>query len=290
MHFQWYPGHMTKARRMIEEQLKLVDLVIEIADARIPVSSRNPDIDTLISGKRRVLIFGKYDLADPVRTKSFLDGVNDKNANNNAIAIDLRNRKDTDKLNGIIREVCREKVEHDRKRGIINRPVKAMVLGIPNVGKSTLINAMAGKSSAKVGNKPGVTKGKQWISIGSNMLLLDTPGILWPKFEDRKAGIKLALIGSMPDDLFDRTELAYVLTRYLMNNYFGAIEKRYSMDIDLKNRFSEHPGNEELSEIMGLLAAGKGLLKKGGEPDTDRAAAVLLDDFRSGKLGRISLE
>jgi ribosome biogenesis GTPase A len=281
---------MTKARRMIEEQLKLVDLVIEIADARIPVSSRNPDIDTLISGKRRVLIFGKYDLADPVRTKSFLDGVNDKNANNNAIAIDLRNRKDTDKLNGIIREVCREKVEHDRKRGIINRPVKAMVLGIPNVGKSTLINAMAGKSSAKVGNKPGVTKGKQWISIGSNMLLLDTPGILWPKFEDRKAGIKLALIGSMPDDLFDRTELAYVLTRYLMNNYFGAIEKRYSMDIDLKNRFSEHPGNEELSEIMGLLAAGKGLLKKGGEPDTDRAAAVLLDDFRSGKLGRISLE
>ena len=281
---------MTKARRMIEDQLKLVDLVIEIADARIPVSSRNPDIDTLISGKRRVLIFGKYDLADPVRTKSFLDGVNDKNANNNAIAIDLRNRKDTDKLNGIIREVCREKVEHDRKRGIINRPVKAMVLGIPNVGKSTLINAMAGKSSAKVGNKPGVTKGKQWISIGSNMLLLDTPGILWPKFEDRKAGIKLALIGSMPDDLFDRTELAYVLTRYLMNNYFGAIEKRYSMDIDLKNRFSEHPGNEELSEIMGLLAAGKGLLKKGGEPDTDRAAAVLLDDFRSGKLGRISLE
>ncbi len=281
---------MTKARRMIEEQLKLVDLVIEIADARIPVSSRNPDIDTLISGKRRVLIFGKYDLADPVRTKSFLDGVNDKNANNNAIAIDLRNRKDTDKLNGIIREVCREKVEHDRKRGIINRPVKAMVLGIPNVGKSTLINAMAGKSSAKVGNKPGVTKGKQWISIGSNMLLLDTPGILWPKFEDRKAGIRLALIGSMPDDLFDRTELAYVLTRYLMNNYFGAIEKRYSMDIDLKNRFSEHPGNEELSEIMGLLAAGKGLLKKGGEPDTDRAAAVLLDDFRSGKLGRISLE
>ena len=281
---------MTKARRMIEEQLKLVDLVIEIADARIPVSSRNPDIDTLISGKRRVLIFGKYDLADPVRTKSFLDGVNDKNANNNAIAIDLRNRKDTDKLNGIIREVCREKVEHDRKRGIINRPVKAMVLGIPNVGKSTLINAMAGKSSAKVGNKPGVTKGKQWISIGSNMLLLDTPGILWPKFEDRKAGIRLALIGSMPDDLFDRTELAYVLTRYLMNNYFGAIEKRYSMDIDLKNRFSEHPGNEELSEIMGLLAAGKGLLKKGGEPDTDRAAAVLLDDFRSGKLGMISLE
>jgi ribosome biogenesis GTPase A len=275
---------------MIEEQLKLDDLVIEIADARIPVSSRNPDIDTLISGKRRVLIFGKYDLADPVRTKSFLDGVNDKNANNNAIAIDLRNRKDTDKLNGIIREVCREKVEHDRKRGIINRPVKAMVLGIPNVGKSTLINAMAGKSSAKVGNKPGVTKGKQWISIGSNMLLLDTPGILWPKFEDRKAGIRLALIGSMPDDLFDRTELAYVLTRYLMNNYFGAIEKRYSMDIDLKNRFSEHPGNEELSEIMGLLAAGKGLLKKGGEPDTDRAAAVLLDDFRSGKLGRISLE
>ena len=281
---------MTKARRMIEEQLKLVDLVIEIADARIPVSSRNPDIDTLISGKRRVLIFGKYDLADPVRTKSFLDGVNDKNANNNAIAIDLRNRKDTDKLNGIIREVCREKVEHDRKRGIINRPVKAMVLGIPNVGKSTLINAMAGKSSAKVGNKPGVTKGKQWISIGSNMLLLDTPGILWPKFEVRKAGIRLALIGSMPDDLFDRTELAYVLTRYLMNNYFGAIEKRYSMDIDLKNRFSEHPGNEELSEIMGLLAAGKGLLKKGGEPDTGRAAAVLLDDFRSGKLGRISLE
>ena len=281
---------MTKARRMIEEQLKLVDLVIEIADARIPVSSRNPDIDTLISGKRRVLIFGKYDLADPVRTKSFLDGVNDKNANNNAIAIDLRNRKDTDKLNGIIREVCREKVEHDRKRGIINRPVKAMVLGIPNVGKSTLINAMAGKSSAKVGNKPGVTKGKQWISIGSNMLLLHTPGILWPKFEDRKAGIRLALIGSMPDDLFDRTELAYVLTRYLMNNYFGAIEKRYSMDIDLKNRFSEHPGNEELSEIMGLLAAGKGLLKKGGEPDTGRAAAVLLDDFRSGKLGRISLE
>lgn len=281
---------MTKARRMIEEQLKLVDLVIEIADARIPFSSRNPDIDTLISGKRRVLIFGKSDLADPVRTKSFLDGINDKNANNKAIAIDLRNRKDTDKLNGIIREVCREKVEHDRKRGIINRPVKAMVLGIPNVGKSTLINAMAGKSSAKVGNKPGVTKGKQWISIGSNMLLLDTPGILWPKFEDRKAGIKLALIGSMPDDLFDRTELAYVLTDYLMNSYSGAIEKRYSMDIDLKNRFSEHPGNEELSEIMGLLAAGKGLLKKGGEPDTDRAAAVLLDDFRSGKLGRISLE
>lgn len=276
MKIQWYPGHMTKAKRMMQEDIKLIDLVIELLDARIPISSRNPDIDTLSANKSRLILLNKYDLADDKITSEWTEYFTSKGFY--VVKLDSRNRGGMKQVQNAIMEACKAKIERDRKRGIINRPVRAMVAGIPNVGKSTFINSFAGKACAKTGNKPGVTKGKQWIRLNKNVELLDTPGILWPKFDDEKVGTDLAFIGSVNDQILNLNELGYELVEFIINNYPGAIKNRYEVDESNPN------------EIFEAVAMNKSCIKKGGEPDIDKAVAMIIDDFRSGKLGKISIE
>ena len=211
MNFQWYPGHMTKAKRQMQEDIKLIDLVIELVDARIPLSSRNPDIDELGKNKYRLILMNKADLADKEQTKKWAEYFKSKGFF--VVSLDARTKNSMKSITDIVMEACKEKIERDRKRGIKNRPVRAMVVGIPNVGKSTFINSYAGKACAKTGNKPGVTKGKQWIRLNKNVELLDTPGILWPKFEDQMVGLRLALIGSIKDEILNIDELAMELIK-----------------------------------------------------------------------------
>ncbi len=277
MQFQWYPGHMTKAKRQMQEDIKLVDLVIELVDARIPVSSRNPDIDTLGKGKARLILLNKSDLADERKNEGWTEFFKKKGYY--VVRMDARNKGSMKQVSAIIAEACKEKAERDLRRGIKNRPVRAMVVGIPNVGKSTFINTFAGKACAKTGNKPGVTKGKQWIRLNKNVELLDTPGILWPKFEDQSVGLRLALIGSIKDDILNIDELSLELIQILREEYPGVLKERYGM--------------EEEGTPAGLLekiALNRGCIKKGNEVDYAKAAALVLDEFRTGKLGKISLE
>lgn len=277
MNYQWYPGHMTKAKRMMQEDMKLIDLVIELTDARVPLSSRNPDIDELGKNKARLILLNKSDLADERQNEVWAAYFKEKGYF--TAKIDARSGAGMKQIQEIIREACKEKTERDRKRGILNRPVRAMVVGIPNVGKSTFINTFAGKACAKTGNKPGVTKGKQWIRLNKNVELLDTPGILWPKFEDQSVGLKLAVIGSIKDELLQTEELAMWIISFLRGRYAGFLSKRYQI---------EELGTEP--EILEKIAFARGCRLKGDLPDYQKAAALLVDDLRSGKLGRITLE
>ena len=271
MNYQWYPGHMTKARRMMQENIKLIDLVIELVDARIPISSRNPDIDELGKGKPRIILLNKSDLADPVWNKKWVEYFAAKGMG--VLEINSRTGMGIKSIQGLVQEVCKEKIERDRKRGIVNRPVRAMVVGIPNVGKSTFINSFAGKACAKTGNKPGVTKGKQWIRLNKGLELLDTPGILWPKFEDQQVGMRLAFIGSMND------ELACDLIGAIKELYPKALQERYAAD----------PAGKPI-EILEAVAESRKCYSKGEQLDLVKASGLLIDDFRSGKLGRMTLE
>ncbi|MBO5292937.1 MAG: ribosome biogenesis GTPase YlqF [Lachnospiraceae bacterium] len=277
MNYQWYPGHMTKAKRMMQENIKLIDLVIELVDAREPLSSRNPDIDELGKNKSRVILLNKSDLADARYNKEWIHYFEEKGFH----VLEINSQKGTGikSIQGMVQEACREKIERDRKRGILNRPVRAMVVGIPNVGKSTFINAFAGKACTKTGNKPGVTKGKQWIRLNKGLELLDTPGILWPKFEDQQVGLRLALIGSMNDEVLHVDELAYELIAFLKTHYEGVLKERYGVE--------EEGG---ATEILNRICIARKCFKKGEEPDTMKCAAFIMDDFRSGRLGRITLE
>ncbi len=277
MNLQWYPGHMTKAKRQMQEDIKLVDLVIELLDSRTPLSSRNPDIDSLAKGKQRLVLLNKSDLSDPATNNRWQEWFEAQGIH--AALINSRTRTGMNKLTALIREACKEKIERDRKRGIMNRPIRAMVVGIPNVGKSTFINSMAGKAAAKTGNKPGVTKGKQWIRLNKEVELLDTPGILWPKFDDQAVGVRLALIGSIRDEITDAGELSIELIRHCVSNCKGVLNERYGCD-----------ESASATEMLAQIAEAKACLKKGGEPDYDKAAVLVLDDFRSGRLGRLSLE
>ncbi len=277
MQVQWYPGHMTKAKRMMQEDMKLIDLVIELLDARIPYSSRNPDIDDLAKGKSRLVLLNKSDLADPKRNEMWLDHF--KKSGTIALLLDSKNRKGFVPINKAIEEACAAKIERDRKRGIKNRPVRAMVVGIPNVGKSTFINSLTRKASTKTGNKPGVTKGKQWIKLDKNVELLDTPGILWPRFENEKIGMNIAYIGSVNDEIIDGTDLAMNLMEKLRIDYPGTLTGRYEVSEE-----------DKTVVILENIASKRGCLKKGGEVDYDKAARIILDDFRSGKLGKLTLE
>lgn len=277
MNYQWYPGHMTKARRMMQENIKLIDLVIELVDARIPISSRNPDIDELGKGKSRIILLNKSDLADPVWNKKWVEYFS--NQGMGVLEINSRTGMGIKSIQGLVQEVCKEKIERDRKRGIVNRPVRAMVVGIPNVGKSTFINSFAGKACAKTGNKPGVTKGKQWIRLNKGLELLDTPGILWPKFEDQQVGMRLAFIGSMNDEILIPDELACDLIRAIKELYPKALQERYEAD----------PAGKPI-EILEAVAESRKCYAKGEQLDLGKAAGILIDDFRSGKLGRITLE
>ena len=277
MDYQWYPGHMTKARRMMQENIALIDLLIELTDARVPGSGRNPDIDTLAKGKSRIVVLNKADLADHAATKEWRSSFEEEGLL--TAAIDSRKGSGVRQLKPLIDEACAQKLERNRRRGIINRPVRAMIAGIPNVGKSTFINSFAGKAAARTGDKPGVTKGKQWIRLNKNVELLDTPGILWPKFDDREVGMKLALVGSMRDEITDSGELAAWLIRYLEKEYPDVVEKRYDV----------LPDNDVVTVLRGI-ARRRGCLKAGGEEDLEKASKTLIDDFRSGRLGRITLE
>ncbi len=273
----WYPGHMTKAKRMMQENIKLIDIVIELLDARIPMSSKNPDIDELAKNKFRLVLLNKADLADPSVTAEWENYYKEKGFF--VLCLDSRKNTGMKLITDKVKEVCRAKIERDKQRGIIGSPIRAMVAGIPNVGKSTFINSYSKKAVAKVGNKPGVTRGKQWIRIDKNVELLDTPGILWPKFEDKETGLRLSYIGSINDDILAKSEIALLLIGYLKNNYCNTLADRYNINIDKEN-----------FEILSDIAIIRKCLKKGNEPDLDKAANLLLEDFRSGKLGRISLE
>ena len=303
--YQWYPGHMTKAKRQMQEDIKLVDLVIELLDARLPYSSRNPDIDALSRGKSRLVLLCKADLADEETNRQWLDYFKSKDIL--AVKLDARNRGDMKRIDPFVQKACREKLERNKSRGIIGRPVRAMVAGIPNVGKSTFINSYAGKACAKTGNRPGVTKGKQWIKLSKTLELLDTPGILWPRFDDPEVGKRLAFIGSMNDQILELTELAMDLGAFLAERYPGAAESFYGLDGGVTDPdgsgadISQAPDEADKADLAGgdipdslkllyAIADARRALAKGGAPDIEKASAMLLDDFRSGRLGRISLE
>lgn len=277
MHFQWYPGHMTKAKRQMQEDIKLIDLVIELVDARIPLSSRNPDIDDLGRQKARLILMNKADLADEEQNKAWASYFREKGFF--VVKMDARTKAGMKAISDVIMDACKEKIERDRKRGIKNRPVRAMVVGIPNVGKSTFINTYAGKACAKTGNKPGVTKGKQWIRMNKNVELLDTPGILWPKFEDQSVGLLLALVGSIKDEILNIDELSIELITILQENYPGLLAQRYDV-----------PEDQAPAEILVGIARNRNCIKKGGELDYGKAASLVIDEFRSGRLGKITLE
>ena len=277
MNVQWYPGHMTKAKRQMQEDIKLIDLIIELVDARVPLSSRNPDIDELGKNKSRLILLNKSDLADERQNEAWKTYFQAKGFY--VVKVDSRNGSGMKAINNVIQEACKEKIERDRRRGIKNRPIRAMVVGIPNVGKSTFINTFAGRACAKTGNKPGVTKGKQWIRLNKGLELLDTPGILWPKFEDQQVGMRLAFIGSMNDEILIPDELACDLIGAIKELYPKALQERYEAD----------PAGKPI-EILEAVAESRKCYAKGEQLDLGKAAGILIDDFRSGKLGRITLE
>lgn len=278
MNIQWYPGHMTKTRRQIEADLKQVDAVCEIVDARIPVSSRNPDIDSICGNKPRIIVLNRMDLADPEATKKWLQYFRNKGMA--ALATDCKSRKGISDFQPAARSVLKEKLERNAARGM-NRPIRVMVVGIPNVGKSTLINQISGRKGAKAENRPGVTRGKQWVTVDAGLLLLDTPGILWPKFEDPEVGMMLAYTGAVKENVIDTEELAYRLMELLWQYYPQVVRDRYKVDIQ-----ETVPGYVLLEEA----GRKRGFLLSGGEIHTERMAKVLLDEYRSGKLGKFTLE
>ncbi len=279
MNIQWYPGHMTKAKRMMEENIKLVDVVIEILDARVPYSSRNPEILKIAKNRPRVVVLNKSDLADDEMTKQWAKLLREEGAE--VVTVNARDGQGMNHVLPAAKAVCKEKIARDKAKGMINRPVRAMVVGIPNVGKSTFINKIVGKASAKTGNKPGITKGKQWIKLKHDFELLDTPGLLWPRFESEQVGISLALIGSIKEQILDTRELVFHMLEFMRTHYKGQFLKKYEVqDIETK----------EIMEVLEAATLKRGLLKTGGVPDTDRMAMVLLEEFRNGKIGKITID
>lgn len=279
MNIQWYPGHMTKTRRKMEEDLKLVDAVCELVDARIPVSSRNPDIDAICGNKPRMVILNRIDLADPSGTAKWNEFFKKKGWA--VLQTDCKSRKGIDRFLPAVRELLAEKLQRYRERGFVNKPLKLMVVGIPNVGKSTFINQVAGRKGAKAENRPGVTRGNQWITVDKGLLLLDTPGILWPKFDDKEVGIRLAYTGAVKDDIVDTETLACHLMTMLWSRYPNALQERYKLDM---------PKDAQGYELLTEAGRKRGFLLARGEINTERMAQVLLEEYRSGKLGRFTLE
>lgn len=279
MNIQWYPGHMTKTRRMMQENISLVDIVIELLDARLPLSSKNPEIDKLAVNKKRIVILNKADLADEKKTAEWAEYFRSKGFV--VIEANSSTGKGIKEITPAAKELMAEKVERLRKRGRIFVPTRAMIVGIPNVGKSTLINKFVGRNMAKTGDKAGVTRAKQWVKIKKDFELLDTPGILWPKFDDQSVGLKLAFTGAINDDIMDSTELVTHLIEYIDRLYPNALRDRYNIEYD---------ENTKIYEIYEKIAIKRGFLKKGNEVDYKRTADIIIDEFRGGMLGRMTLE
>lgn len=278
MNIQWYPGHMVKTKREIKENLKLVDVVIELLDARIPYSSRNPDLDEIISGKEKVVLLNKADLADNRITKKWIEYYKEKGIE--SLEIDSISGKGLNKIYGMCKIAAKDKIDKMEKKGIIGKPLRAMVTGIPNVGKSSLINKIGGRSTARTGDKPGVTRSKQWIKVNKDFELQDTPGVLWPKFDDNKVAQKLAFTRAIKDEILDTEELAFYFIKYIQETKPTVLEERYGVELNI----------EEPYETMINIGKKRGCIVSGGGVDTIRASNIILDEYRTGKLGKISLE
>ena len=286
----WYPGHMAKTKRQILEDLKLIDVVIELLDARIPISSQNPDIAEITKGKKRIILLNKSDLADSSETKKWIKYFNDKNIV--CLEVDSNSGKGIDKVNTSIESLMKEEIDKQKEKGRINKTIRVMILGIPNVGKSSFINRISKKTSMKVGNKPGVTRQKQWIRIGNQIELLDTPGVLWPKFEEN-VGLNLAYTGSIKDDVIEIIEVAYSLLALFLENYIDNVVSRYNLEKAEICEILEDENllyNERVYEIMKLIGKKRGAIISGGQVDDEKVARIILEDFRTGKLGKITLE
>ena len=277
---QWYPGHMAKTRRLMKESLPLIDAVCELVDARVPESSRNPDLDGIIGSKPRIVLLNKCDLADERATARKIKELAERGVT--ALPVDCRSGKGLEKFEPAVRGVLKDKIKANADKGMAGKPLRVMVVGIPNTGKSSFINRMAGKYRDKVADKPGVTRGNQWFAIGSGIELLDTPGVLWPKFEDPQVGLKLAFIGSIKETTLDIQELAVSLLSVMQKNYPDRLEQRYKV--------AGVQDVQEPYELLEMIAAKRGMLLRKGEYDTERAAVMLLDEYRSGKLGKITLD
>ncbi|WP_124101219.1 ribosome biogenesis GTPase YlqF [Ruminococcus sp. Marseille-P6503] len=286
---QWFPGHMAKTRRIMQSNLKLVDVVVEITDARIPYSSRNPEMDRLVGSKPRLLLLNKADSADETVTSMWIDHY--KRRGVAVIATDCRSGKNVSKFYAVLNELMSDKLAQWETHGMKGRPIRIMIVGIPNVGKSSFINRLAGARRAKVEDRPGVTRGKQWVSLDGNIELLDMPGVLWPKFEDKNVGERLAFTGAVKDDIMDMEYLACRFLEFLNGNYPGLITQRYGVAVDdIPENDPDTPGCVQGFEILERIGRKRGFLLSGGEINTERAAITVIDEFRSGKIGRLSLE
>ena len=286
MNINWYPGHMAKTKRQITEDMKLVDVVIELLDARIPVSSQNPDISRLVNNKKRIVILNKADLADPVETKKWIEYFKTKNIV--ALEVDSNQGKGINQVNQTIEKLMAEELRIQNERGRIRKTIRVMIVGIPNVGKSSFINRISKKTTMVVGNRPGVTKQKQWIRIGSQIELLDTPGVLWPKFESEEVGLNLAYTGSIKDEVIDKVEVAYYLLKFLDKNYSKNLYEKYKISQEEISNITDNP--QYTLELMNLIGRKRGALVSGGNVDEEKVANIILDDFRKGKIGNITLE
>lgn len=285
LNINWYPGHMAKTRKQIEEDLKLIDVVIELLDSRIPVASRNPDIKNLTKNKKRIILLNKCDLSDEKINQKWVEKLSKEAP---VILTDSNTGKGIDKVSRKIDELMKEEIAKQAARGRINKTIRVMILGIPNVGKSSFINRIAKKNKLEVGNKPGVTKSKQWIRIGKNQELLDTPGVLWPKFENNEIALNLAFTGTIKDDILEKVEISYELLKILYNKYKSNLMERYKITEDEMKEIEQH--SNYIYELMQVIGRKRGALVAGGNTDDEKIARIILDDFRNCKLGKISLE
>ncbi|MBD3918217.1 ribosome biogenesis GTPase YlqF [Paenibacillus sp. PR3] len=285
MSIQWFPGHMTRARRQIQDKLKLIDLAVELLDARIPLSSRNPMIDDILLNKPRLIVLGKSDLADPRETEAWIERF--KYEGHECIAVDASTGTRVGEIPDLARKLMQEKIDRQIAKGINPRAVRALIVGIPNVGKSTLINRLAGRNIAITGDRPGVTKGQQWIKVGKEMELLDTPGILWPKFEDPIVGYRLAMTGAIKEQILDIEDIAFYATRELINRYWDTLVERYGIE---EERPTDTEEAENIVRIMEAIGRKRGCLISGGRVDLEKTSGIILRELRAGKLGRLTLE
>ena len=290
MNINWYPGHMAKTKKQIIEDLKLIDVVIELLDARIPIASQNPDLKEIVGNKKMIIVLNKCDLADERENKKWVtyfekDGVK-------AILTDANSGYGIQEVIRGIENIMKEDLQKEALKGRVGRPIRVMILGIPNVGKSSFINRVSKKTSAGVGNKPGVTRQKQWIRLQNNIELLDTPGVLWPKFDNEEVALNLSYIGTIKDEILDKTEIAFFLLKFLLQNYKTNLLERYKLqEVEIQNIMEnvQNP-NEQIMEVLYLIGKKRGAIISGGNVDEEKVSNILLDDFRTGKLGRISLE